>query len=577
MLCDYICPSAATKRSIEESLPDDMANPDPGPGPHPQTKPALSAEYQEKARAAAKRLGYGPDALQKRIQQMMADLAETRRKNEAHAAKMGVDPNAVAKRWALEIRSPFPDATQLPTWSFEEHEVSSPNFDTLIYDSGSAIEDVVTPGDSSMDILSPDALMSDVATTEEEATVDAQTAGAKQSVAATQPSPAKVMRRRQKEPRVNGELSSKKRNPLGIAKKVGSKSKSPAANAVTQPSRTAGDARETATDFTPSLFISQIEKYPVLDLHQWYLSIGSSSRPMTELAKRRPQELAALESLKNCIGRCEKQLEDRRKLIDDLRNYVHKAEFLPNITKFVIRAARILAPQNGLPRIFGEDVNFPPDLKADAYQLYLRWMRGEFSQDILRGINTVKGKDRTSDRLDQSYRARYPSTAKCYGENGLVLGQCWPTQLCTVRDGAHGSSQGGIFGEKEKGTYSIVLSGGHYHDKDNGDTIEYCGTDGKNFTPTEATQHMITSANLGNPIRVIRSHQLHEKNKVRPEQGLRYDELYTIKSYEVMDHEKQIHRFKLERCPGQEPIRCGNDASRRPTIYEVSEYRQVRA
>jgi hypothetical protein len=554
-----------------------MANLDPEPSPLPQAKLVLSPEHQEKARAAAMQLGYGPDALQKRIQQMMADPAETRRKNAAHAAKMGIDPDAVVKRWALEARSPFSEVTQSLSWSSKEHEVLSPDFDALVNDSGSVMEDVVIPEDSPMDISSPDALMGDVATPEEENTADAHTAGATRSNAATQPSPAKVKRPRQKEPREKSEVPSKKRNPAKISRKVGSKSMSPAANAVAEPPRTAGNTRETTTDYTPSLFIDQIEKYPTLHLPQWYLDIGLSSRPMTELLKRRPQELAALESLKDCIGRCEKQLGDRRKLIDDLRDHVHKAEFLPNITKYVIRTARILVLQNGLPRIFREDANFPPDLKADAYQLYLRWTRGEFSQDILRGINTVKGKDRTSDRLDQSYRVKHPTTAKFYGDNGLVLGQCWPTQLCTVRDGAHGSSQGGIFGEKEKGAYSIVLSGGHYHDKDDGDTIDYCGTDGKDSKPTEATQHMITSAGLGNPIRVIRSHQLHEKNKNRPEQGLRYDGLYIITAYEILDVEKQIHRFKLERCPGQEPIRCGNDASRRPTKYEVSAYKQVRA
>jgi len=190
---------------------------------------------------------------------------------------------------------------------------------------------------------------------------------------------------------------------------------------------------------------------------------------------------------------------------------------------------------------------------------------------------TVKGKDRNGDRLESAYRSKHPTTAKYHGEGELILGQWWPTQLCTVRDGAHGSSQGGIYGDKEEGTYSIVLSGGGgYHDKDEGDIIEYSGTEGKDFTPTDATLSMIKSAELGNEFRVIRSSQLIKKNPHRPEVGLRYDGLYTIKSFQLVDKGTQIHRFLLERCPGQEPIRSGQNASTRPTFYEISEYEQTK-
>jgi hypothetical protein len=121
-----------------------------------------------------------------------------------------------------------------------------------------------------------------------------------------------------------------------------------------------------------------------------------------------------------------------------------------------------------------------------------------------------------------------------------------------------------------------VLSGGGYHDTDDGDSIEYSGTEGKNFTPTEATLQMITSANKKNQIRVIRSAQLNKSNKYRPERGLRYDGLYVIKDYKLVDKEKQMYRFRLERCPGQAPIRCGEDNSRRPTIFEMEEYDKLK-
>jgi hypothetical protein len=299
---------------------------------------------------------------------------------------------------------------------------------------------------------------------------------------------------------------------------------------------------------------------------------------MKQLERKRPPSYTALEALKDCVRRCEaeKKPSQLNALFEELRNHIHKAEIKLDVTPYILKKARILTSENGLPRIFKEEASFPPDLKADAYQLYKRWYEGNFTQDILRGINLVKGKDRNNDRLDPDYTKKYPVDPKVYGSNGLVLGQWWPTQLCTVRDGAHGATQGGIFGAREKGAYSIVLSGGSYHDKDEGDRIEYSGTEGKNSTPTENTNHMILSKELGNRIRVIRSHQLEKSNKYRPEVGLRYDGLYVVTGYTLVDKEKAMYRFHLVRCEGQEPIRCEDNAARRPTVFEVEEYMRLR-
>ena len=162
------------------------------------------------------------------------------------------------------------------------------------------------------------------------------------------------------------------------------------------------------------------------------------------LDRKRPQELAAIDALKECIRRCEQEKNKSKlaKEYNDLRNHVHKAEIKLNMDKFKVRKTRILT-EAGLPRIFKEDAHFPADLKADAWNLYERWMNEDFEQDILRGIVTVKGKDRNGDRLDPAYRAKHPKDPKVFGGEGLILGQWWPSQLCTVRDGAHGAAQGG--------------------------------------------------------------------------------------------------------------------------------------
>jgi hypothetical protein len=83
---------------------------------------------------------------------------------------------------------------------------------------------------------------------------------------------------------------------------------------------------------------------------------------------------------------------------------------------------------------------------------------------------------------------------------------------------------------------------------------------------------MLASAKLGNEIRVIRSAQLHKNNRYRPERGIRYDGRYIIKSHKKVDVDRREYRFRLERCRGQAPIRCANDNSRRPTIFEMDEY-----
>ena len=53
--------------------------------------------------------------------------------------------------------------------------------------------------------------------------------------------------------------------------------------------------------------------------------------------------------------------------------------------------------------------------------------------------------------------------------------------LYTVRDGAYGVAQRGIYSEASKGTYSIVLSSSNY----------YSGTDSKDETLIENTRLML--------------------------------------------------------------------------------------
>ncbi|KAI4923652.1 uncharacterized protein J4E92_007626 [Alternaria infectoria] len=396
--------------------------------------------------------------------------------------------------------------------------------------------------------------------------------------------------RKQREP-----LKGEKKDPLEDEPKSATFAESSTAGASRE--RTAATTSRAATPATPAtptnasdseivpsndLFVSDDpdDKYPIAkSLPAWYTSITIKDPRMEAMTKKRPLALVTLQSLKAALtdsekpGKTPSELET---LYDKIRDLIHKAEIDLQVNTVLLRKAMTLSPDYGLPRIFKPGTKFPWDLKADAYQLYKRWYKNDLNQDILRGIVPHKGDNRTSDRLDDTYRAKFPTTAKYYGEGELVLGQWWPTQLCTVRDGAHGSAQGGIYGERDKGAYSIVLSGGNpYHDVDNGDIIEYSGTEGRNATPTENTAHLIKSAELLNPIRVIRSAQLNKKNPYRPELGLRYDGLYTVRGYTCVDREKAMYRFRLERCEGQEGIRW-QGKGKRPTEYECREFRRLK-
>jgi hypothetical protein len=211
------------------------------------------------------------------------------------------------------------------------------------------------------------------------------------------------------------------------------------------------------SDSDPSPEVMEGVEYPVTGgkkymphegMPEWYQQVTALEE--RELKKRRPQEIIALEALKTCITRCEDAEKKRdhgalQQLHEELRNHVHKAEVTLRMDRAKTKVSRILTTQNGLPRIFSGNGGLPHDLKADAFQLYSRWWCGNFDQDLLRGIIIKKGKDRNGDRIDPEYRKLYPTTAKFYGDDGFVLGQWWPTQLCAVRDGAHGAAQGGKF------------------------------------------------------------------------------------------------------------------------------------
>ncbi|QSZ30292.1 hypothetical protein DSL72_004814 [Monilinia vaccinii-corymbosi] len=162
-----------------------------------------------------------------------------------------------------------------------------------------------------------------------------------------------------------------------------------------------------------------------------------------------------------------------------------------------------------------------------------------------------------------------------YGHNGLTVGDCWPSQLTALRDGAHGASQGGISGDKTLGAYSIVISS-HYEgfDLDEGHSVRYSAPRAKETNAKEAdslrhgTQCMRQSLASGNPVRVLRNHSCAWKG--RPSMGIRYDGLYQVVECETQRNGKggKFWRFTLTRLPDQDPIKANHPSAALMTQFE---------
>lgn len=336
-------------------------------------------------------------------------------------------------------------------------------------------------------------------------------------------------------------------------------------------------------------------KFSSFDEPLWYKNInvhGSTFKMW--LKSRNVQSEKSLQRMKECIGRCEQagSRKELAKILDELRNEIHKAEITLEVDGNLLRKNFMLHP-TGIVQIFTSDkVDFPWDIRADAFQLYNRWREEDFKVHLLRHIVTKRSLKRNAD----SIAADWSHSADYYGEGNLVLGQWWPTQLCTVRDSAHGAAQGGIYGRTGKGAFSIVLAAGGYDDQDNGEDIWYSGTVSNDLAKTMArsnsttqvgTEHVFGATSntrrliescemIKNPVRVIRSHNLPKSNLYRPSVGFRYDGLYEVVAYELTDKAKGAYRFNLKRCAGQNPIRYKDNAARRPTSFEIAEYEKLK-
>ena len=268
-----------------------------------------------------------------------------------------------------------------------------------------------------------------------------------------------------------------------------------------------------------------------------------------------------------------------------MRDNLHQLEFYDFLSdnrnaKNLIDQSRLLE-NDAFSAVYEDNfpsLIFPVDIRLDCQALYRKWTSSNYDPHLLRGITTKQGsnKDGRNFRhhvLDKDYKFTVPCSY--FGSGQLVIGQWWPLQICAVRDGAHGEMEAGIHGKTNEGAYSVVVSGGGYANIDRGDTIEYCGTPGSKDTPSANTKHLIKSCELRRHVRVLRSAQLPADNLWRPAQGLRYDGLYAIDGWEILDVYTAMYRFKMTRVAYQPAIRC-QGLGVRPTEVEICEHDRVK-
>lgn len=338
------------------------------------------------------------------------------------------------------------------------------------------------------------------------------------------------------------------------------------------PAKSASAASDQASPRTPSNSIAPKAILKSAD-KEWGNNIEWLAKMKIDM-KRNDKEIAQLKLIKDPISACQ-NLKEQEKLsakYEKIRGYLHQYRHL-KVDAQMVRNSRLLEVNTGLPYLFLGGHQFPFDIKADAKELAMKWRRRDFDPDMMRGIDYEGGTNKYGRLKGDTMKLR----ADDFGELQLANGQWFPTWLCAVRDGAHGSSQAGIYGRQGKGAFSVVMAG-TYDDVDNGDRVEYCGVSKAAPFENDANSTRLLFQNVNNrdrPVRLLRSQKLNSKkgdvNVYAPEIGLRYDGLYHVTGSRTISEEKGEYRFFLERVPGQDPIRY-QGTSKRPTDLEIQEY-----
>ncbi|KAI0086801.1 PUA-like domain-containing protein [Irpex rosettiformis] len=148
----------------------------------------------------------------------------------------------------------------------------------------------------------------------------------------------------------------------------------------------------------------------------------------------------------------------------------------------------------------------------------------------------------------------------------IKVGKWWAYRKDCSADRVHPPFIAGIYGRKDDGARSIVLSGGsEFADEDNGETFEYVGSGGRapgirfgsqtedQSWDNNSNAALRRSAQLNRPVRVIRGAG---DSQYTPYHGYRYDGLYLVTRprREAGPNGFKICKFTFTRMPNQDPL-----------------------
>ncbi|EKM76302.1 hypothetical protein AGABI1DRAFT_115874 [Agaricus bisporus var. burnettii JB137-S8] len=158
------------------------------------------------------------------------------------------------------------------------------------------------------------------------------------------------------------------------------------------------------------------------------------------------------------------------------------------------------------------------------------------------------------------------SAADHYGHpDKCPVGRIFESRKACYDAKVHRAPMKGILGTVSEGAYSIVMNDGYEDDVDEGDVVYYTGAGGQdNFGSSvqikdQSFDHLDNRTLQRNivtkhPVRVIRGSK---NTKYGPFRGYRYDGLYDVVHADYAKGKRgyQICRFKLQRRPGQLPLK----------------------
>jgi len=234
---------------------------------------------------------------------------------------------------------------------------------------------------------------------------------------------------------------------------AGGKTSPPALSSPIRKRKRADEAAATAND--ADLAANQV-KFP-----EWYQQVPLKKRGratvehayLSDTFKHLPKQVTAVR--KETPGSLARVAEEAtlRKMVTKLR--------VTETSRAEIRRYQALHIVNKIQ----SSKHLPWDIRADAKEILRRWTSDVGHEGTLDGSPWYG----MGDNLRTLLKKHRFDVA---GDNGLVNGQWWPSQLTTLRDGAHNSTQGGIGFVAGSAALSLVLRPDSSHaDHDEGHSV----------------------------------------------------------------------------------------------------------